>query len=650
MLLPRMVFLLVAAVGPAFAGQPLHEIAEKAAAKLPKGGIVTGECIAGDTRFAGAGKLEPEGVAPENRVFEIGSITKVFTGLLLADAVETKKVRLDSTLKELLGEEITFADPDVAAITLVQLSTHTSGLPRLPDNMGLLNSFSNDPYRKYDRKDALKFLAKAELAHAPPFPASYSNYGVGLLGELLSGIHQKSYADLVAEKITGPLGMKDTAVALDKDQQARLAPPYDGEKPNHSWTFQALAGAGSLRSTAADMVTFGQAQLDPGKTPLAAAIKGMMEVHAPYDASEIGLGILVGKVDGHVEYSHSGGTGGYRSALQVIPDLKTVRVALVNNTTFEPAGLFSKTRDEKRSDAPEQKLSEKELDAFAGVFEAGPQASFTVIRRGDQLHVQLTGQAFLPVKYIGEDRFRYDAVVAEIQFAREKDAVTSLVLHQNGREVPARRGGDAPQQKAPDAAELKLSEKDLEAFTGVYSSKSDEEFTVIRRGDQLHVRLFSQTFYPVKYLGKDRFRYQTIEAEFQFERVNKVVTSLVFHQNNREIPAERIANAPQLIFPDVKTLESYVGVYDIQPGQLVRGLKAPPKVPVGARVLTISLNNDTLMARLDGFSSPGRPIFATALDTFEFLRVPLEFQRDKSGTVTGLILRQVGSDLSGKKR
>ena len=101
MLSPRLLVILVAAACPALAAQPLHEIAEKAAANLPAGGIVTGESIAGNTRFAAAGKLDPADIAPENRVFEIGSITKVFTGLLLADAVETKKVRLDTTLKEL---------------------------------------------------------------------------------------------------------------------------------------------------------------------------------------------------------------------------------------------------------------------------------------------------------------------------------------------------------------------------------------------------------------------------------------------------------------------------------------------------------------------------------------------------------------------
>ncbi|MEK7953942.1 serine hydrolase [Luteolibacter soli] len=533
MISPRLLVVLVAVVCPVLAGQPLSEIAEKAAAGLPKGGIVTGECIAGTTRFAGAGKLEPDGVAPEKRMFEIGSITKVFTGILLADAVEAKKVRLDSTLGELLGKEVKFADPDVAAITLVQLSTHTSGLPRLPDNMGVLNGVSNDPYKGYDRKDALKFLAKAELPHAPPFPASYSNYGVGLLGELLSRIQKKSYAELVAEKITGPLGMKDTVVVLGKDQEARLAPPYDGEKANHSWSFQALAGAGALRSTAADLVIFGQALLDPGKTPLASAIKGIMEVHAPYDASEIGLGILIGKVDGYAEYSHSGGTGGYRSALQVIPDLKTVRVALVNNTTFEPAGLFSGTRDEKRSDAPEQKLSEKELDAFTGVYSAGPQVSFTVIRRGEQLGVRLTGQTFLSMKCIGKDRFRYDAVAAEIQFAREKDPVTSLVLLQNGREIPAKRSGDAPHLEFPEA-------KVLDAYTGEYSLFPGQVFTISHSDDTLMAQLTGQPAVPVFATKADYFEYDGVAAALEFQRDKSgTVTGLILHQNGKHAAKKR---------------------------------------------------------------------------------------------------------------
>lgn len=531
---PRLLVVLTA-MSPVLAGQALHEVAEKAAANLPAGGIVTAESIGGTTRFAETGKLEPAGIAPEKRLFEIGSITKIFTGLLLSDAVIEKKVRLDSTLRELLGNDISFADPDVAAITLVQLSTHTSGLPRLPDNMGWFNDFSKDPYKAYDRKRALEFLAKADLPHPPPFPASYSNYGVGLLGELLAGIHGKSYADLVDEKITRPLGMKDTMVVPGEAQQGQLAPPNDGNKPSRSWTFQAMAGAGALRSTAADLLTFGQALLEPEKTPLAAAINSMLEVRAPYDdvGAEIGLGIILGKIDGHREYTHSGGTGGYRSALQVIPDLKIVRVALVNNTTLEPASLFAKTRDEMRSDAPEQKLSAEALDAFTGVFASGPQARFTVVRRGDRLHVRLTGQSFFPVKCIGKDRFRYDAVVAELQFERDKDDVTSLVLHQNGREVPAKRSSDVPHLEFPTA-------EALDAYTGEYPLFPGKVFTISRKEDTLLAQLTGQPAMPVFATKADYFEYDVVQAALEFQRDSSgKVTGLILHQNGKHAAKKR---------------------------------------------------------------------------------------------------------------
>ncbi|MCW1886807.1 serine hydrolase [Luteolibacter flavescens] len=523
----------ITVAGVSCAAHPLHEIAEKAAADLPAGCIVTAEQIDGAVRYAVAGKAEPAGdIAPEKRVFEIGSITKVFTGLLLADAVESKKVRLDTTLKELLGDEITFADPDVAAITLVQLSTHTSGLPRLPDNMAASEAISEDPYKNYDREDTLQFLAKAELPHAPPFPAAYSNYAIGLLGELLAGVHGKSYADLLEEKITGPLGLKDTMIVPGEDQQARLAPPHDAGKPGHSWTFQAMAAAGALRSTAADLVTFGNALLDPDKTPIAPAIKTMMKIHAPYEGNgEIGLGIMIGKLDGHTEYSHSGGTGGYRSALQVIPDLKIVRVGLVNTTSLEPALLFGKTRDEKHSEAPEIKLTAEQLDAFTGVYSSG-QSSLTVLHRGEHLHVRLTGQPFYPVKCIGEDRFRYDVVVAELRFAREEDAVTSVVLHQNGRQYLAKRTGDAPHMEFPTAQEL-------DAYTGEYSLLG-QTLTVTRRDESLMVQLTGQPAMPVFSTKADRFEYDVVKAAIEFERDEKgQVTGLTLHQNGKHSAKKR---------------------------------------------------------------------------------------------------------------
>ena len=521
------VLLCLAAAAPA--DIPLAEAAIPLAEKLPAGCILTAESIERKASFSLAGKAEPENIPTEKRIFEIGSISKVFTGLLLADAVESGKLRLDTTLAELLGPRQKFADPNVARITLQQLATHTSGLPRLPDNMGPNPDSADDPYAAYGRKQARAYLTKAKLAGDPPYPASYSNYGMGLLGDLLAEASGKSWEELVKEKITGPLGMPDTVVVLNAEQQSRLAPPYSGSKENHSWTFQAMAGAGALRSTAADMLRFGEALIDPSKTPLDRAIRRMMEPHAPYRdmSAEIGLGIIIAKLDRQREYSHDGGTGGYRATLQVIPALKRVRVVLVNNAELAASAVLGATREKAgATDAPEIKLAPEALDAFTGVYDIGPASRFTVLRREDALWVRLTGQTFLRVKPVAKDRFRYHDVAAELQFAREEDKVASLVLHQNGREVAATRSD------AATPVILFTPRDELKAYEGEYALSPFATFTVSVKAGTLFAQLTGQPAVPVFETKPGYFEYDVVTAALEFERdEDGKVNALILHQN-----------------------------------------------------------------------------------------------------------------------
>ena len=521
---------MIATASAALADKPLAEAARGFEKDLPCGCLVSGESIAGQTAFVMLGKAEPEGIAAEKRIFEIGSISKVFTGLLLADAVEKKKLRLDSTLKELLGDKQTFADERVGGITLLQLATHTSGLPRLPNNMGPNPDAEKDPYGKYDREKMRTFLAKTKLSAAPPCPASYSNYGMGLLGDLLAETYGKSWEEAVKEVITGPLGMTDTVVSLNDEQAKRLAPPYRGTDAGTSWTFQAMAGAGALRSTAADMLKFGEALIDPDKVPeLAPKIRAMMEARAPYaDAgAEIGLGIIVGKLDGERDYSHNGGTGGYRSALQVIPARKLVRVVLVNNDTLPAERVIAAARQERKGEeVAAQKLSAKELDAFTGIYEIGPTARFTVLRRNDALWVRLTGQSFHPATPLGKDRFRFEMVPAELQFARENGKPTSVVLHQNGREIPAKRNAE----KLPEI--LFPKGEDLQAYTGEYELAPGRVFKVSVSGDTLMAELSGQPVFPLFQTKANYFEYDIVKAALEFEKDGDgKVTGLILHQN-----------------------------------------------------------------------------------------------------------------------
>jgi len=531
--------LLICFTAAAHADIPLAEAAATFTDKLPAGCLVTAERIDGTDRFAIAGKAEPAGILPEHRIFEIGSISKVFTGILLADAVHAKKVRFDSTLKDLLGARQNYADPKIAQITLLQLATHTSGLPRLPDNMGSNPDGMEDPYSKYDRKLLHAFLATAKLPGEPPYPADYSNLGMGLLGDILAEVHGKSWEDLVTGKIARPLGMKDTVVVLDRKQKERLAPPYSGKEPAHSWTFEAMAGAGALRSTAADMLLFGQALIEPEKTPLAAVLKDTLEVRAPFGAAgtEIGLAILIGKVDGERTYEHSGGTGGYRSNLQVIPGRKTVRVVLINNDPIPAEAVTAATRvkAEKPADgAPARKLSEAELDAFTGVYEMGKNTLFTVLRRDAQLIVRLTGQPFLPIVPAGQaDRFRYTGVEAELQFTRKDTKVESLTLFQNGREIPAPRiDRPLPVLSFPTEAELK-------PFLGEYELAPGKIVTVLTQGGTLFAQLTGQPPAAVFQTKPGYFEYDIVEASLEFQREKDgPVTGLILHQNG-DHPAKK---------------------------------------------------------------------------------------------------------------
>ncbi len=524
-------------LGTARADKPLAEAALAFKDRVPAGCIVTGELRDGQVTYSMVGKGEPDGVPPERRVFEIGSITKVITGVLLARTVIEKKARLDSTLAELLGPDFKFADERVGKITLLQLSTHTSGLPRLPGNMGPDPDANPDPYSLYDLTKLKEFIGRVTLKGEPPHEASYSNLGVGLLGEMLAFVHGSTWDALVKEKVTGPLGMKDTMMVPDEELQKRLAPPHQRDARAFSWTFQAMAGAGALRSTAADLMIFGQAMIEPEKTPIADAIRDMMQVHAPYPSTggDIGLGIMIGRLDGDRDYMHTGGTGGYRSALQVIPAKKSVRVILINNDNLPAEAVMRAVREDKKPAATEEvPLTEAQLDAYTGVYELGPTASFTILRRGAVLHSRLTGQPFFPVKSMGNDRFRYEVVAAELQFVKEGGEVKSLTLFQNGRELPAKRADvPLPVILFPTAAELA-------AYTGEYELAPGKILTISVKADTMYALLTGQPTLPVFQTKPDYFELDVVKAALEFQKdADGKVTGLTLHQRGKHQARKR---------------------------------------------------------------------------------------------------------------
>ena len=326
---------------PAHGAKTVAEAAASLAEKLPAGCIVTAEQTQTGTEFALAGQSPDPKQAPANLVFEIASLTKIFTGLLLAQATIEKQVTLETTVAELRGKDCAFADPRVGQITLKQLSTHTSGLPRMPANFD--GGFTG--YATWDDAKLDAWLAKVTLSKDGPYPCTYSNVGVALLGQLLARRYQQSWSDCVVAKICRPLGLNHT-LPSHLPAPGCLAPPFAGAQPSIVTIFKSFAPAGSLRSTAADLLKLGQAFAHPEKTPLADALKLATQPHAAANTTggKIGLGPFIQGPAGSTQWVHFGATAGYRSALQITPATDTIRVVLINNTTLEGSVVLQAVR------------------------------------------------------------------------------------------------------------------------------------------------------------------------------------------------------------------------------------------------------------------------------------------------------------------
>ncbi|SIO33956.1 CubicO group peptidase, beta-lactamase class C family [Singulisphaera sp. GP187] len=258
-------------------------------------GLAVGLLAGDESLVLGYGKIaRDDDRTPDGQtVFEIGSVTKVFSAALLAEMSGRGEVGIDQPVAELLPPEVRMPSRRGEPITLAHLSEHTSALPRLPGNLWPTVTDQKNPYRDYQVSHLYEYLKGARVGFPPGTGAAYSNLGAGLLGHVLSLRAGLPYGELMAERILRPLGLTDTAIALSEDQASRLAPGHDAMgKPTANWDLPTLAGAGALRSTADEMVSFLRANLGPPDSPAGAALRAC---HAPRPVAwwrRIGVGIV----------------------------------------------------------------------------------------------------------------------------------------------------------------------------------------------------------------------------------------------------------------------------------------------------------------------------------------------------------------------
>ncbi len=271
------------------------------------------------------GKLDRDDprVPDGETIFEIGSITKVFTALLLSDMALRGEVKLNDPVSKYLPASVHMPTRNGKQITLLDLATHYSGLPRQATNYG----------RDYTLDQMYEFLANYTLTRDPGAKYEYSNFGGGLLGQVLATRAGTDYATLLRDRITGPLQMNHTAVQLSPEMEADLAPGHnDGGSKAPSTDTNVQLGAGAIRSNVDDMLIFLAANMGLIKTPLLPAMKKMLSVRRPAEGgTQIGLGWDIS--NGRVQIvSHGGHTYGYDTFAGFDPHRKIGVVVLSNST------------------------------------------------------------------------------------------------------------------------------------------------------------------------------------------------------------------------------------------------------------------------------------------------------------------------------
>ena len=446
---------------------------------------------------------------------------------------------------------------DGVEITLGHLSDHTSSLPRMPDNFSPADP--NNPYADYTADDMYDFLATVELTREIGSEYEYSNLAQGLLGYILARKAGMSYSELLQNRITGPLKMKETKVVFDKRMMKNLAVGHDAGGEVSNWDLGVLAGAGGIRSSVHDMLMFLQANMDLTPSPLSDAMKlSHQERHQMAGNDGVGLGWhIIHSSEGDF-ISHGGATGGYRAFTAFNKKTKTGVVVMTNSTTgaddiarYIMAG--SPLTTPKRDAAIMVRKAIDEDGVEAGV------ATYKRLKSKNALEYEFNENSMNGLGYYYLQRDNIDAALAIFKLNIKEHPKSSNVYdsyaeglmkqsiayykksielnpnNQNGIDMLAKMGVDI------EAKEVKLTQVILEGYVGNYQLAPT--FFIEITHDDGH--LYAQA------TGQDRFElFPTTETEFYLKVVDAQVTfstnetgqaeRLILYQNGQEMPGTRV--------------------------------------------------------------------------------------------------------------
>lgn len=313
----------------------LEEIVSPYMKNRPNLKLTIGMVKEGERAIFSKGKLKGyEERDPENILYEIGSISKVFTASLLAKAITEKRVDLDDSIVQYIPTLAQNKTLNQNPVTLRHLTTHTTGLPSIPFKFALNILFSKEkrknPYLYFTDNDLLHFLENYKFG-SKRSSFKYSNLGVGLLGYILSKVYKNDYESIIQAELCKPLNLKNTTIHLSSNQKLNLVPGFDQKNRKVSnWDFNSLEGAGALRSTIKDQLIFLENHMEPDRDEFNRMLSKTHQILLEEKKISVGMNWIIDKEKNIIW--HNGGTGGYSSFMGFNKGKKRGIVILSNYT------------------------------------------------------------------------------------------------------------------------------------------------------------------------------------------------------------------------------------------------------------------------------------------------------------------------------
>jgi D-alanyl-D-alanine-carboxypeptidase/D-alanyl-D-alanine-endopeptidase len=397
---------------------------------------------AGRRLFArGPAQVGNDDTVDGDTIFEIGSVSKVFTALALADEAHRGELSLSDPAAKYLPPETTFPQRGPKPITLVDLGTHMSGLPNMPPNV-VVTDFNN-PNADMTQDQFLKSVAAYELTRDIGAGYQYSNAGYQLLGLAVANAAHTDFETLLKSRIFGPLKMDNTRIAASLDEKDRMSAGYDSHlQPVPHERMPTLLGSGGIRSTANDLLNFVAANIGLTASSLAPAMADMVKTQRPTQYLELkaALGWHVATLHGVEMVWENGQTAGYRAFIGFVPKTRSGVVVLSNSAnTIDDIGVHILDKASPlRTLHREAEIKTSQFDNYIGRYVVSDTFALNVTRDGNKLYIQGTGQPRAELYSSGDDQFFLRVVNGTVIFQTDGSGrARSLSLTQDGKTVPA---------------------------------------------------------------------------------------------------------------------------------------------------------------------------------------------------------------------